>query len=58
MMSVPNFYRLEARRVKMDFYNAFLEEPLEVRGDQLVVPKQPGLGGRLNLEYLQANEVR
>src|SRR4029453_6419101 len=28
MMTVPNFYRLEARRVNMSFYNAFLKEPL------------------------------
>src|SRR4029077_10173241 len=52
MMTGPNFYRLEARRVKMDFYNAFLEEPLEVKDGALVVPKTPGVGGRLNVEYL------
>jgi galactonate dehydratase len=57
MLSVPNFYRLEARRVNMDFYNAFLEEPLEVRDGALIVPRTPGLGGRLNVEYLQANQV-
>jgi galactonate dehydratase len=57
MLSVPNFYRLEARRVNMNFYNAFLEEPLEVRDGALVVPRTPGLGGRLNVEYLQANQV-
>ena len=26
-ITVPNLYKLEARRVKLDFYNAFLEEP-------------------------------
>src|SRR5919199_2217800 len=56
-MTVPNFYRLEARRVKLDFYNAFLEEPLEVKGDALIVPKRPGLGVKLNVEYLKAHEV-
>jgi len=54
---VPNFYRLEARRVKLDFYNAFVEEPLEVKGDALIVPKRPGLGVKLNLDYLKAHEV-
>ncbi|MDP8924998.1 MAG: mandelate racemase/muconate lactonizing enzyme family protein [Chloroflexota bacterium] len=56
-IGVPNFYRLEARRVKLDFYNAFLEEPLEVRGDALIVPKRPGLGVRLNVEYLESNQI-
>jgi galactonate dehydratase len=55
MMTVPNFYRLEARRVNMDFYNAFLEEPLEVRDGALIVPRRPGLGIRLNEEYLRAH---
>jgi galactonate dehydratase len=57
MMTVPNFYRLEARRVNMQFYNAFLEEPLDVRDGALSVPTRPGLGVRLNVEYLQAHEV-
>ena len=57
MMSVPNFYRLEARRVKLDFYNAFLEEPLVVRDGALIVPQTPGLGGRLDVSYLEAHQV-
>ncbi|HLZ31968.1 MAG TPA: mandelate racemase/muconate lactonizing enzyme family protein [Chloroflexota bacterium] len=57
MMSVPNFYRLEARRVNLAFYNAFLEEPLEVQDGALLVPKRPGLGARLNVEYLRAHEL-
>jgi galactonate dehydratase len=57
MMSVPNFYRLEARRVRMDFYNAFVEEPLNVQNGALKVPRTPGLGIRLNTSYLAAHEV-
>jgi len=57
MMTVPNFYRLEARRVQLDFYNAFLEEPLVVKDGALVVPKTPGIGGRLDVEYLKAHEI-
>jgi galactonate dehydratase len=56
-ITVPNFYRLEARRVKLDFYNAFLEQPLTVQGDALIVPQVPGLGVKLNLEYLKAHEI-
>lgn len=57
MMTVPNFYRLEARRVDLNFYNAFLEEPLEVREGAVIVPKRPGLGARLDVGYLKAHEV-
>ena len=56
-ITTPNFYRLEARRVTLDFYNAFLEEPIEVRGDALIVPARPGLGVRQNRAYLEAHEV-
>jgi len=56
-ISVPNFYRLEARRIKLDFYNAFLETPLTVQGDALVVPNAPGLGVKIDLEYLKAHEI-
>src|SRR5215211_7118816 len=58
MLSVPNFYRLEARRVDLEFYNAFLEEPLEVRDGALLVPTRPGLGARLDVRYLEANEIQ
>ena len=57
-MTVPNFYRLEARRVTFDFYNAFLDEPLVVRDGALHVPNRPGLGLSLNLDYLRAHEVK
>jgi galactonate dehydratase len=56
-MSVPNLYKLEARRIKLDFYNAFLEEPLTVEGDKLLVPDKPGLGVKLDLDYLKAHEI-
>ncbi|MCC6627639.1 MAG: mandelate racemase/muconate lactonizing enzyme family protein [Chloroflexi bacterium] len=54
-MTTPNFYRLEARRIDMSFYNAFVDEPLVVRDGALIVPRRPGLGIALNLDYLRAN---
>jgi galactonate dehydratase len=57
MLTVPNFYRLEARRVSLDFYNAFLEEPLEVRDGALIVPQRPGLGVRIKEDYLEQNQI-
>src|SRR5438105_12774285 len=56
-ITTPNFYKIEARRVKLDFYSEFLEEPLKIVGDAVVIPQTPGLGVKLNLEYLQAHEV-
>jgi galactonate dehydratase len=56
-LTVPNLYRLEARRARFDFYNAFLDEPLVVQDGALHVPRRPGLGLSLNMDYLRANEV-
>jgi galactonate dehydratase len=56
-ITTPNFYKLEARRITLDFYNAFLEEPLTVEGDALIVPRKPGLGVKIDVEYLKANEI-
>jgi galactonate dehydratase len=57
MMSVPNFYRLEARRVDLGFYNAFIDAPLEVRDGALLVPQRPGLGASLDIAYLEAHQL-
>jgi galactonate dehydratase len=57
MLTVPNFYRLEARRVDLNFYNAFLTEPLEVRDGALLMPRRAGLGIALDVEYLEAHQI-
>ena len=41
----------------MDFYNAFIETPLDVREGELHVPQRPGLGLEMNLDFLRANAV-
>ena len=56
-MTVPNLYRLEARRIAFDFYNAFLDAPLVVRDGELVLSGRPGLGLTLNPDYLRANAL-
>ena len=56
-MTIPNFYKLEARRAQFGFYNAFLEEPLVVQDGVLQVSRRPGLGLGMNLDYLRAHEV-
>jgi galactonate dehydratase len=55
MMSVPNFYRLETARYKLNAYDIFIEEPLDIREGKLFVPDRPGLGIGMNMDYLRAN---
>ena len=55
MMTVPNFYKLETIRSKMDSYDVFITEPLDTRGGNLYVPNKPGLGLEMNVEYLRAH---
>ena len=57
MLTVPNFYRLETTRADMGFYNAFIDQPLDVRRGELHVPRRPGLGLDLNPDYLRAHAL-
>ncbi len=55
MMTVPNFYRLETARYKLNAYDIFIEEPLDIREGRLFMPDAPGLGITMNMDYLRAN---
>ena len=55
MMTVPNFYRLEFGRANLDFYNAAVSPPLDVRDGHLHLSERPGLGVELNVDYLEAH---
>ena len=57
MMTVPNFYKLETSRYRLDRYDAFIDEPLDVRSGDLYLSERPGLGVELVREYLEAHEV-
>ena len=57
MMTVPNFYRVETHRHDLSHYNRFIEEPLDNRGGSLRLPRKPGLGIAMNLDYLRAHAV-
>jgi galactonate dehydratase len=54
-MTVPNFYRLEALRVRLDSYNVLLEEPLVTQDGNLIMPDRPGLGLTMNMDYFRAH---
>ena len=55
MMSVPNFYKLETARHRLDAYDVFIETPIDVREGSLHVPDAPGLGIEINMDFLKAN---
>jgi galactonate dehydratase len=55
MLTVPNFYRIEASAYDLSGYDRFLTEPLDNSGGRLRVPTGPGLGVELDLEHLRGN---
>ncbi|MDP6666265.1 MAG: mandelate racemase/muconate lactonizing enzyme family protein [Dehalococcoidia bacterium] len=55
MMSVPNFYKLETARHRLNAYDVFIQTPLDVRKGKLHLPDAPGLGIEMNMDYLRAN---
>lgn len=55
MMTTPNFYKLETARYKLNAYDVFIEEPLDIREGKLYLPDAPGLGIEMNMDYLRAN---
>ncbi len=57
MASVPNLYRVETARAKLHVYDAFVDYPLDIRGDKLFLSDRPGLGIELDKEYMRANVV-
>lgn len=58
MMTCPNFYKLETSRYDLSGYDAFIDNPLDIRGGDLYLdPNAPGLGINLDPEFLKAHEV-
>ncbi len=55
MMTVPNFYRLETSRYTLRKYDDFIDSPLDNSGGRLHLTDRPGLGVRMNMEYLRGN---
>ena len=55
MMTVPNFYKLETARHRLNAYDVFMDKPLNVQNGRLILPNEPGLGIVMNMDYLLAN---
>ncbi len=57
MMTVPNFYKLETSRAKLNAYDVLVDHPLDVRDGHLHLSRRPGLGFDLNVEYLRSKAI-
>ena len=55
MMGVPNFYRLEFSLASLPYYNAVLDTPLDIRDGALHLSDKPGLGFKLNMDYVRSH---
>jgi galactonate dehydratase len=55
MMTVPNFYKLETARYRLNAYDQFIQTPLDVQEGRLMMPDGPGLGIEMNMDFLRAN---
>jgi len=51
----PNFYRLEMSKHRIQNYNSVLKAPLDIRGGYLYLPKKPGLGVELDLDFIEGH---
>ncbi len=57
MASVPNHYRVETSRAKLNAYDEFIDHPLDLRGDKIYLSNRPGLGIELDREYMRAHAI-
>jgi len=57
MMTVPNFYKLETSRAKLNAYDVLIDPPLDIREGHLHLSNLPGLGIEMNLDYLRRKAI-
>ena len=57
MITVPNHYRVETSRASLSAYDAFIDHPLDIRGDAIHLSNRPGLGFELDRDYLAAHAI-
>lgn len=57
MMTVPNFYRIETSDCDLSHYDRLIETPIDNSGGRIHLPRAPGLGLTMNLDYLRANMI-
>ena len=57
MASVPNHYRVETSRAKLNAYDVFIDHPLDIRGDKIFLSDRPGLGIELDKDYMRGHAL-
>ena len=57
MASVPNHYRVETFKAKLNAYDEFIDHPLDIRGDKIYLSDRPGLGVELDKDYMRAHVI-
>ena len=57
MASVPNHYRVETSKAKLNAYDVFIDHPLDIRGDKIYLSDRPGLGIELDRDYMRGHAV-
>jgi galactonate dehydratase len=57
MMTVPNFYKLETHRAKLNAYDVLIDPPLDIRDGHLHLSNRPGLGIEMNVDYLRSKAI-
>ncbi|MBI1930042.1 mandelate racemase/muconate lactonizing enzyme family protein, partial [Candidatus Poribacteria bacterium] len=57
MMTVPNFYKLETSRAKLNAYDVLIDPPLDIRDGHLHLSKRPGLGIEMKVDYLRHKAI-
>jgi galactonate dehydratase len=58
MMTVPNFYKLETNRWDLGGYDELTISRIDTTKGVIKLQKVPGLGIEMNMDYLQANEIK
>ena len=57
MASVPNHYRVETSRAKLNAYNEYIDHSLDIRGDKIYLSDRPGLGIELDRDYMRGHAL-
>ena len=57
MASVPNHYRVETSRAKLNAYDEYIDHSLDIRGDKIYLSDRPGLGIELDRDYMRGHAL-
>ena len=57
MASVPNHYRVDTSRAKLNAYDEYIDHPLDIRGDKIYLSDRPGLGIELDRDYMRGHAL-